>query len=99
MKIIGLELEFFLLLMRRKLIEFYLKSFFVLLALILLLFVVNKYIERKRILASSGIENLKVIPIGSGEKLVIFTYKGEEYIIFSTSHSATLLKSEKKNQT
>ena len=99
MKIIGLEFEFFLLLMRRKLIEFYLKSFFVLLALILLLFMVNKYIERKRILASSGIGNLKVIPIGSGEKLVIFTYKDEEYIIFSTSHSAILLKSKKKSQT
>ena len=77
-------------------IEFYLKSFFVLLALMFLLFAVNKYIERKRILASSGIEDLKVIPIGGGEKLVIFTYKDEEYIIFSTSHSAILLKSEKK---
>ena len=99
MKTIGLGLEFFLLLMRRKLIEFYLKSFFVLLALMFLLFAVNKYIERKRILASSGIENLKVIPIGGGEKLVIFTYKDEEYIIFSTSHSAILLKSEKRSQT
>ena len=99
MSITGLALEFFLLQMRRKLIEFYLKSFFVLLALMFLLFAVNKYIERKRILASSGIENLKVIPIGGGEKLVIFTYKDEEYIIFSTSHSAILLKSEKKSQT
>ena len=77
-------------------IELYLKSFFVLLALIVILFVTNKYIERKRTLASSGIENLKVIPVGSGEKLVIFTYKGEEHIIFSTSHSAILLKSKKK---
>ena len=96
MKIIGLELESFPLLMRRKLIELYLKSFFVLLALIVILFVTNKYIERKRTLASSGIENLKVIPVGSGEKLVIFTYKGEEHIIFSTSHSAVLLRSKKK---
>jgi flagellar biogenesis protein FliO len=82
--------------MRKKLIELYLKSFFVLLALIVILFVTNKYIERKRTLASSGIENLKVIPVGSGEKLVIFTYKGEEHIIFSTSHSAILLKSKEK---
>ena len=96
MRITGLASEFFLLPMRRKLIEFYLKSFFVLLALMLLLFTVNKYVERKRMLATSGIRNLKVIPIGSGEKLVIFTYRDEEYVIFSTSHSAILLKSEKK---
>ena len=77
-------------------IEFYLNSLLVLLALIVFLFVVNKYIGRKRILVSSGVENLKVIPIGGGEKLVIFTYKGVEHIIFSTSHSAILLKSGKK---
>ncbi len=99
MKIIELGLEYFLSLMRRKLIELYLKSFFVLLALILLLFVVNKYLERRKILLSSGIEELKVIPVGSGEKLVIFTYKDEEYVIFSTSHSAILLRSEKKSHT
>ncbi len=99
MKIIELGLEYFLSLMRRKLIELYLKSFFVLLALMLLLFVVNKYLERRKILLSSGIEELKVIPVGSGEKLVIFTYKDEEYVIFSTSHSAILLRSEKKSHT
>jgi flagellar biogenesis protein FliO len=83
--------------MRRKLIEFYLKSFFVLGVLVVVLFIINKYIERKRLLTSSGIENLRIVPLGSGEKLVIFFYKGEEYVIFSTSHSAILLKAEKKN--
>ena len=96
MKVTESELESFLLPMRRKLIEFYLKSLFVLLALIGTLFVVNKYIGRRKLLVSSGVENLKIIPLGSGEKLVIFTYKGEEHVIFSTSHSAILLKSEKK---
>ena len=99
MKTIGSGLEFFLLLMRRKLIEFYLKSFFVLGVLVVVLFIINEYIERKRLLTSSGIENLRIVPLGSGEKLVIFTYKDEEYIIFSTSHSAILLKSEKKSRT
>ena len=80
-------------------IDFYLKSLFVLLALVLTLFLANKYLERKRLLSTSGVENLKVIPLGSNEKLIVLNYKGEEYLIFSTSHSALLLRSEKKETT
>jgi hypothetical protein len=77
-------------------IDFYLKSLFVLLSLLIVLFLTNKYLERKRLLSASGVENFKVIPLGSGDRLIVLNYKGEEYLIFSTSHSAILLRSRRK---
>lgn len=72
-------------------IEFYLKSIFVFLILIVLLVLVLKFLEKRRFLYAQGVEGFKVIPLGGNEKIVIFAYGGKEFVIFSSSGSAVLL--------
>ena len=77
--------------MRKEMIELYVKSIITFLILISSLFFVLKFLERKRFLCRNSIENAKVIPISSEDRIVVFTYNGEEFVIFSTSGSAILL--------
>jgi len=72
-------------------IDFYLKSILAFLILIALLVLALKFLEKKRLFYGRGVEGLKVIPVGSSEKIVIFAYGGKEFVIFSSSGSAVLL--------
>ena len=91
MKITKWGLGFYLLLTRKEMIELFIKNIIASFVLISFLFFVLKFFERKKFLPKSGVENVKIIPISNEDRIIVFAYNGEEFVIFSSSGSATLL--------
>ncbi len=70
--------------------DLYIKSILAFLVLIFFLIFLLKFLERRRIFLK-GIEGVKIVPITSEDRLIVFSYEGTRFIIFSSSTSTILL--------